>query len=74
MILNPGELTQRYVTLLEKAIRKKPANYLWSHRRWKWEFNAEKHHAVTSKAGTLKAITCEVKNKNCLRCINVQAA
>jgi KDO2-lipid IV(A) lauroyltransferase len=45
-----GELTQRYVALLENAIRKKPANYLWSHRRWKWEFDAEKHQAV----GTLK--------------------
>jgi KDO2-lipid IV(A) lauroyltransferase len=24
-------------------VRKKPANYLWSHRRWKWEFDPEKH-------------------------------
>jgi len=35
-----GELTKLYVDLLEKAIRKKPSNYLWSHRRWKWEFDA----------------------------------
>jgi len=48
--LEPGELTRQYVALLEKAIRKEPANYLWSHRRWKFEFNETKHTAV----GTLK--------------------
>jgi KDO2-lipid IV(A) lauroyltransferase len=42
----PGELTCLYVNLLEKAIRKCPANYLWSHRRWKYEFDEEKHTSV----------------------------
>lgn len=37
----PGELTVKYVRYLEDCIRKKPANYLWSHRRWKWEHTAE---------------------------------
>lgn len=36
-----GQLTALYVSHLEKAIRQRPANYLWSHRRWKWEFNEE---------------------------------
>ena len=36
-----GELTKNYVSYLENCIRKKPSNYLWSHRRWKWEFNEE---------------------------------
>lgn len=36
-----GELTKIYVAHLEDAIRKKPANYLWSHRRWKHEFKEE---------------------------------
>ncbi len=37
----PGELTLKYVRYLEECIRKKPANYLWSHRRWKWEYSSE---------------------------------
>jgi KDO2-lipid IV(A) lauroyltransferase len=31
----PGEITQRYMTLLEEAIRKQPEIWLWSHKRWK---------------------------------------
>lgn len=46
---NDGQLTQLFAKYVEKAIRKKPANYLWSHRRWKWEFDAEKHgHLVVN--------------------------
>jgi KDO2-lipid IV(A) lauroyltransferase len=30
-----GEITHRYVELLEESIRKDPPNWLWSHRRWK---------------------------------------
>jgi len=36
-----GKLTKKYVEWLEECIRKKPFNYLWSHRRWKWEFREE---------------------------------
>ena len=36
-----GQLTKVYVEWLEECIRKKPFNYLWSHRRWKWEFREE---------------------------------
>lgn len=39
----PGQLTQIFAEYVERAVRKKPANYLWSHRRWKWEFDPEKH-------------------------------
>ncbi|MCX6316710.1 MAG: lipid A biosynthesis acyltransferase [Bacteroidetes bacterium] len=35
---SPEELTLIYKNALEKIIRKDPANYLWSHRRWKWEW------------------------------------
>jgi KDO2-lipid IV(A) lauroyltransferase len=38
-----GKLTQVFAEHVERAVRKKPANYLWSHRRWKWEFDQEKH-------------------------------
>jgi KDO2-lipid IV(A) lauroyltransferase len=30
-----GEITEEYVKRLEAAIRKRPHNWLWSHRRWK---------------------------------------
>ncbi len=31
----PGEITQLYMSALEDVIRKKPANWLWSHNRWR---------------------------------------
>ena len=33
--LPTGEITERFVRILEKSIHKHPADYLWSHRRWK---------------------------------------
>jgi Kdo2-lipid IVA lauroyltransferase/acyltransferase len=30
------ELTRMYVAYVEECVRKHPANYLWSHRRWKY--------------------------------------
>lgn len=36
-----GELTRLYRDALEKAIREDPANYLWSHRRFKFEWQPE---------------------------------
>ncbi len=33
-----GELTKTYVRYLEECIRKKPFNYLWSHKRWKEDY------------------------------------
>jgi KDO2-lipid IV(A) lauroyltransferase len=34
--LPEGELMRMYVEYVEESIRKKPSNYLWSHRRWKY--------------------------------------
>ena len=34
---NEGEITQLYANKLEAVIRKKPDDWLWSHRRWKHE-------------------------------------
>lgn len=36
-----GQLTLLYRDFLEEAIRMQPDNYLWSHRRWKWEYKSE---------------------------------
>lgn len=34
-------LTERFVRYLEEVIRKYPDMWLWSHRRWKWEWKPE---------------------------------
>lgn len=36
-----GELTVKFRDMLEEAIRKRPANYLWTHKRWKHEWKNE---------------------------------
>lgn len=36
-----GEITKSYRTELEKAIKTDPANYLWSHKRFKMEWKPE---------------------------------
>jgi KDO2-lipid IV(A) lauroyltransferase len=36
-----GELTLAYIKFVEECIRKRPSNYLWSHRRWKHEWKPE---------------------------------
>lgn len=45
--LPDGEITRLIASSVEGFIRERPSNYLWSHRRWKWEFNPEKHKAVS---------------------------
>lgn len=39
--LKEGELTLLYRDYLEATIRETPDNYLWSHNRWKWDYQAE---------------------------------
>ena len=31
-----GEITQKYMSTVESIIRRKPENWLWSHKRWKY--------------------------------------
>ena len=35
--LAPGELTLQFAQRMEQTIRKNPANWLWTHKRWKWK-------------------------------------
>jgi KDO2-lipid IV(A) lauroyltransferase len=39
--LKKGELTQEYARKIEEIIRKKPEDWLWSHKRWKRDYS---HH------------------------------
>jgi KDO2-lipid IV(A) lauroyltransferase len=36
---NTGEITAKFMSMLEERIRQKPQYYLWSHRRWKLKHN-----------------------------------
>ena len=36
-----GEITRGFRDFLEKIIREEPHNYLWTHRRWKWDYKEE---------------------------------
>ncbi|HMG67964.1 MAG TPA: lysophospholipid acyltransferase family protein [Chitinophagaceae bacterium] len=43
----PGELTVKYVRFLEDMIRENPEVWLWSHRRWKWDWKEEYGNIIT---------------------------
>ena len=38
-----GQLTALYVKVLEEKIKQNPANYLWTHRRWRFQYDASKY-------------------------------
>jgi KDO2-lipid IV(A) lauroyltransferase len=38
-----GFITKALVNFIEEKIKQYPANYLWSHKRWKHEYDAEKY-------------------------------
>lgn len=39
---SPGEILRRQVAMLEAQIRRHPAAYLWSHRRWKLDYERDR--------------------------------
>ena len=39
--LQTGELTKMYIAALTQRMHEQPENWLWSHRRWKWEWKPE---------------------------------
>jgi KDO2-lipid IV(A) lauroyltransferase len=39
--LAKGELTKKYARFLEEKMREQPDNWLWTHKRWKWEWKPE---------------------------------
>lgn len=49
MELQPGELTLKYIQYVEKKVRERPDNYLWSHRRWKHPFKTEYANDILEK-------------------------
>jgi KDO2-lipid IV(A) lauroyltransferase len=46
---NDGQLTALYVKVLEDKIKLNPSNYLWSHRRWKYTYDAAIHAQLVVK-------------------------
>jgi KDO2-lipid IV(A) lauroyltransferase len=46
---NDGQLTALYVKVLEDKIKLNPSNYLWSHRRWKYTYDAAIHVQLVVK-------------------------
>jgi KDO2-lipid IV(A) lauroyltransferase len=44
-----GELTAMYVKLLQEKIKQHPSNYLWSHKRWKYNYDAALHENLVVK-------------------------
>jgi KDO2-lipid IV(A) lauroyltransferase len=44
-----GQLTAQFVRILEEKIKANPANYLWSHRRWRYEYDASIHEKLFIK-------------------------
>lgn len=47
-----GELTLAYVKYVERCIRERPDNYLWSHRRWKHAYKPEYAPKALEKLNT----------------------
>ncbi|MBN9298685.1 MAG: lipid A biosynthesis acyltransferase [Filimonas sp.] len=41
-----GELTKILVKKVEDSVKEIPSSYLWTHKRWKWEFDPTKHKAL----------------------------
>lgn len=46
-----GEITRAFRDFLEKTIREEPDNYLWTHRRWKWDYNESYKEKWIDKTG-----------------------
>lgn len=42
--MKENEITDAYISKLEEAIKKRPHNWLWSHRRWKHKRQKENEH------------------------------
>lgn len=38
-----GFVTKQLISFIETKIKENPSNYLWTHRRWKYEFTEEKY-------------------------------
>jgi Kdo2-lipid IVA lauroyltransferase/acyltransferase len=51
--LQEGEITERFIRILEATINKYPSEYLWSHRRWKHKRTDE--DVVKTNFGALKS-------------------
>ncbi len=44
--LAEGELTKRMIKCIEENIKEQPEIYLWTHRRWKHQYDASRHRTL----------------------------
>jgi KDO2-lipid IV(A) lauroyltransferase len=44
-----GQLTLMFAKMLEEKVKMHPANYLWSHRRWKYTYDEKIHENLVVK-------------------------
>lgn len=44
--LPKGEITKKMIAFVEDCVREQPANYLWSHKRWRQKFDKNKHRVL----------------------------
>jgi hypothetical protein len=47
--VEPVPEVKLYVKVLEEKIKLNPSNYLWSHRRWKYTYDASMHEQLVVK-------------------------
>ncbi len=47
--MEPGEITLKHTMMLEKDIKREPAHWLWTHRRWKHKNKRGDNILLTSK-------------------------
>ena len=52
--LPKGEITIAFRNFLEDQIRQRPSNYLWTHKRWKRKYEADRYEDITLEKITSK--------------------
>lgn len=55
-ITKPGEITEIYMHKLESILKRKPENWLWSHRRWKRKRSVQPETVKSQKEEVLHLI------------------
>lgn len=52
--LPQGAITESLVSFIEDAVKERPSNYLWSHKRWKFKYSDEYKDMVIERTSQAK--------------------